>query len=77
WASDQSRPMASRETFEARYRQLEKDYAGRDVPRPPHWWGYRVEAERIEFWIDRAHRLHERRLFVRGPGGWDESLLYP
>lgn len=77
WASDQSRPMDSRGTFEARYRQLDEDYAGRDVPRPPYWWGYRVEAERIEFWVDRAHRLHERRLFVRRPGGWDESLLYP
>jgi pyridoxamine 5'-phosphate oxidase len=79
WASDQSRPMASRRAFEARYRALAERYEGRDVPRPPHWRGYRVVPERIEFWTDRAHRLHERRLFTRDAdgGGWAESLLYP
>ena len=77
WASDQSRPLDSRQTFEARFRELEKKYEGDEVPRPPHWSGYRVTAERIEFWIDRAHRLHERRLFLRNADGWDESLLYP
>jgi len=77
WASDQSRPLASRQTFEDRYRQLDDAYRDRQVPRPPHWWGYRVSADRIEFWIDRAHRLHERRLFLRQAGGWSEGLLYP
>ncbi|WP_114952727.1 pyridoxamine 5'-phosphate oxidase [Sphingosinicella terrae] len=77
WASDQSRPMAGRSVFESRYQALVTDYEGRDVPRPPHWWGYRIAPERIEFWIDRAHRLHERRLFTRTAGGWAESLLYP
>ena len=77
WASDQSRPLDSRSTFEGRYRQLVEDYRDRDVPRPPHWWGYRVTPERIEFWLDRAHRLHERRLFLREAGGWAEGLLYP
>jgi pyridoxamine 5'-phosphate oxidase len=78
WASDQSRPLAGREVFEARYRQLTAEHDGRDVPRPPHWWGYRVAPERIEFWEDRPHRLHHRRLFVRsGAGAWTESLLYP
>ena len=77
WASDQSRPLDSRETFEARYRQLVEDYRDSDVPRPPHWWGYRVAPDRIEFWLDRAHRLHERRLFLRESEGWTEGLLYP
>jgi pyridoxamine 5'-phosphate oxidase len=77
WASDQSRPMADRGTFEARYQEMKARFEGADVPRPPHWSGYRVRAERIEFWNDRAFRLHERRLFVRSGDGWDESLLYP
>jgi len=78
WASDQSRPLESRAAFEARYARLVEEYEGGDVARPPYWWGYRVAPERIEFWTDRPHRLHERRLFVRGAdGGWTESLLYP
>lgn len=78
WASDQSRPLESRPLFEARFAALAADYAGREVPRPPHWWGYRLVPDRIEFWSDRPHRLHERRLFLPGPdGGWAESLLYP
>jgi pyridoxamine 5'-phosphate oxidase len=78
WASDQSRPLDSRASFEARYAAVRAEFEGRDVPRPPHWWGYRLAAERIEFWSDRPHRLHERRLFLPGPdGGWAESLLYP
>lgn len=76
WASDQSRPLASRALFEKRFGEVGAQYAG-EVPRPPHWWGYRVAAERIEFWIDRPHRLHERRLFTRADGGWSEGLLYP
>ena len=78
WASDQSRPLDRRETFEARFSEIQARFDGQTVPRPPHWSGYCVFAHRIEFWQDREHRLHERRLFTRtGPDSWDESLLYP
>lgn len=77
WASDQSRPLPDRATFEARYEAMRARFAGQDVPRPPHWGGYRVTPQRIEFWQDREHRLHERRVFTRTEGGWDEGLLYP
>ena len=77
WASDQSRPLESRATFEARYEETGRRFEGGDVPRPPRWAGWRVVPERIEFWSDRAHRLHERRLFVRDGEGWSEGLLYP
>jgi pyridoxamine 5'-phosphate oxidase len=81
WTSDQSRPLDARETFEARFAEMEARFAGGDVPRPQHWGGYRVAPTHIEFWQDRAHRLHERRLFTRtgakDDGGWNEGLLYP
>jgi pyridoxamine 5'-phosphate oxidase len=77
WASDQSRPLATRELFQNRYEEMRRKYEGGDVPRPPHWGGYRVVPERIEFWSDRPHRLHERRLFVRDGESWTEGLLYP
>jgi pyridoxamine 5'-phosphate oxidase len=77
WASDQSRPLNSRTTFEARFEEARRRFEDREVPRPPRWGGWRVAPERIEFWSDRAHRLHERRLFTRVGEGWSEGLLYP
>ena len=84
WASDQSRPLDARETFEARFEDMQARFEaardrfdGQDVPRPERWSGFRLRPERIEFWTDRAHRLHERRLFTRTGDGWTEGLLYP
>ena len=77
WASDQSRPLPDRATFEARVEAARERFGAGDIPRPPRWSGYRVIPERIEFWSDRAARLHERRLFERTGSGWREGLLYP
>jgi pyridoxamine 5'-phosphate oxidase len=82
WASDQSRPLASRAEFEARFAEAQLRFEDQDVPRPPHWSGHIVMPERIEFWQDREFRLHERWLFERvGEGGetgvWETGMLYP
>ncbi len=77
WASDQSRPLENRAIFEARFAEMQARFAGQDVPRPPRWSGWRVTPERIEFWQDRAHRLHERTLFERIGEGWTKGYLYP
>jgi pyridoxamine 5'-phosphate oxidase len=77
WASDQSRPLADRAMFERRFKEAKTRFDGQDVSRPPHWGGYSVVPERIEFWTDRPYRLHERRLFTRAGADWTEGLLYP
>jgi pyridoxamine 5'-phosphate oxidase len=77
-ASDQSRPLPSREAYLERIAALRAEYPAGDVPRPRHWSGYRVTPHAIEFWQERTYRLHERRRFVRsGPGDWSSTLLYP
>lgn len=80
WASDQSRPMDSRATFLARIAKFAAKYAVGEVPRPPHWGGYRVIPQRIEFWVDKKSRLHERTIYIRddsAPGGWRTEVIYP
>lgn len=77
WSSDQSQPLDSRATFEQRYAEMQQRFDGTDVPRPPRWSGFRLVPDTIEFWSDRPHRLHERRLFTRSGQGWTEGLLYP
>ncbi|MGN6589856.1 MAG: pyridoxamine 5'-phosphate oxidase [Sphingomicrobium sp.] len=77
WASNQSWSLPDRAEFEKRYEDMRAKFEGEEVPRPPHWGGFRVMPETIEFWSDRPHRLHERRLFSRGAEGWSEGLLYP
>lgn len=77
-ASEQSRPLPSREVYLERVAALRAHYPEGDVPRPEHWSGYRVVPDAIEFWQDRDYRLHERRRFVAdGAGGWTSTLLYP
>lgn len=78
WASEQSRPLANRDNFEARFAEMQARFEGQEVPRPDYWGGYRVSPRRLEFWQDREHRLHERRLFTAIVGGqWTEKMLYP
>lgn len=79
WASDQSQPLDSRATFEARVAETERRFAGKEVFRPPHWGGYRVVPMQIEFWMDQPYRLHDRVKFTRdGAGGaWRKTRLYP
>ncbi len=77
-ASDQSAPLPSRATFLGDIARVTARHLVGPVPRPPHWTGFCVTPTAIEFWMDRAFRLHERRRFVRdGAGGWTSSLLYP
>ena len=76
WASNQSRSIENRDLLEKRFEEFSARF-GENIPRPPHWGGYRVIPDRIEFWSDRPHRLHERRLFTLVDGRWSEGLLYP
>jgi pyridoxamine 5'-phosphate oxidase len=77
WASPQSEPIESREVLLTRFAEAEARYAGQAVPRPPHWGGYRIVPQRIERWVNGAHRLHDRFLYVAEGGGWRVSRLAP
>ena len=77
WASPQSESIPDRTALERETDQLEAHYAERDVPRPPHWNGYRVCPDTLEFWVDRASRLHDRFEYRRSPQGWQIRQLAP
>ena len=78
WASDQSRPLVARAELERRLADVEAKYPGEEIPRPPHWSGYRVIPERFEFWQNMPFRLHDRTVYTRASnGGWNTGKLYP
>lgn len=77
WASDQSRPLDSRATLEARVAEETAGFDGQEVPRPDRWTGWRVVPQQIEFWRDRAFRLHDRLRFEREGDGWKSTRLWP
>jgi pyridoxamine 5'-phosphate oxidase len=78
WASQQSETLESRDVFEQRIAQVEREFHDRDVPRPPRWTGFRVKPDRIEFWYGAQVRLHERDLYECDlAGAWSKRMLYP
>ena len=77
WASLQSQLLADRSLLEARLKKFEQEFADREIPRPEHWYGYRIVPRRIEFWQEGSSRLHHRTLYERGDAGWARSALYP
>lgn len=77
WASLQSEPLADPALLQQRLEEAQARFGDRPVPRPPHWSGYRLRPERIEFWSGRPYRLHERLVHLWQDGTWQESRLYP
>jgi pyridoxamine 5'-phosphate oxidase len=77
WASPQSEVIPDRAALEARMEDMEQRFAGADVPRPPHWGGYRVVPERIEFWQGRPNRAHDRLAYTLASGAWVRERLAP
>jgi len=77
WASKQSRPLESRLALEKAVAEYTLRHAVGEIPRPPHWSGFRLVPKTIEFWQDRPFRLHDRVVFSRAAGGWEKTRLYP
>ena len=78
WASSQSQILDKRDTFLSKIKEFEKKYPDQNnVPRPPHWSGWRVLPDEIEFWVDGEGRIHERLNYKKNNGKWEKELLYP
>ena len=77
WASPQSREITDRNILDLNYTKYEREFSEIDIPRPPHWGGYRVVPNRIEFWQGRSSRMHDRILFTKAADNWSKSRLAP
>jgi pyridoxamine 5'-phosphate oxidase len=78
WASSQSNTMESRDIFIQKIEEFKKKYPNeKNVPRPPHWSGWRIHPREIEFWVDGENRVHERLNYVKTNGSWIKKILYP
>jgi len=77
WVSPQSEVIPSRDVLETRYRELETEYAGREIPLPPNWGGFCVDASSVEFWQGRPSRLHDRLRYRKSAEGWLIERLAP
>lgn len=77
WASHQSRPLASRDELMRREKEFEDQYAGKEVPLPPYWGGFRLVPRTFEFWQGRAYRLHDRFVYTRMERSWPIQRLSP
>ena len=77
WASEQSSILPEREVLEHKVAQREREFENREIPRPPHWGGYRVMPDMVEFWYAHQNRLNERVRWELRDGVWTRKLLYP
>lgn len=77
WTSKQSAPLAARKELMARYLKIQARFAGKKIPRPQFWGGFRLIPDRVEIWHNQTHRLHDRFLYLRSEAGWSVQRLYP
>lgn len=77
WASKQSCNMQNDEEFKQRLDEISENFADQDIPRPPFWSGFRVVAQKIEFWQEGEFRIHQRDLYSKSGKGWELTKLYP